>query len=221
MLRRIIVSILTLTFLIFTSLTETPSKAQQIDTQQHSYFDATSKWPTLSIYVCWENPSPQLQTEMTLVRNSIRESWEAASAVRFTGWQKCAEQNRGIRILIDDSGPHTKGLGVNLDGKSQGMVLNFTFINWSPSCQTTREMCIKSIAVHEFGHSLGFAHEQNRPDTPGECREPKQGTNGTILLTPYDPDSVMNYCNSKYNNYGILSKYDTEAVQKIYGHHKR
>ena len=193
-----------------------PESAPQFDTQQHSYFDATAKWPSLSIYVCWENPDQTYSSEMDLVRKSITDSWEAASQLRFTGWQKCGAQNRGIRILIDDSGPHTKGLGKRLDSVVNGMVLNFTFNNWSSSCKTMKDACIKSIAVHEFGHAIGFAHEHNRPDRPGECQEPKQGSNGTLLLTPYDPDSVMNYCNPIYNNNGVLSRYDKEGVESIY-----
>lgn len=239
---------LTVTLLIFffvcVSLGQTPSptptqtpapqspqeSAPQFDTQQHSYFDATAKWPSstpssvpssmpspTNIYVCWENPDQKYVSEMDLVRKSVADSWEAASPLRFTGWQKCGDQNRGIRILIDDSGPHTKGLGKRLDGVVNGMVLNFTFNNWSQSCKTMIDTCIKSIAVHEFGHAIGFAHEHNRPDTPGECQEPKQGSNGTLLLTPYDPNSVMNYCNPVYNNNGILSRYDKEGVQSIYG----
>jgi len=57
--------------------------------------------------------------------------------------------------------------------------------------------------------------EQNRPDAPGECPAAPQGPNGTLLLTPYDPHSVMNYCNAQYNNNGKLSQYDTEAVQNV------
>jgi hypothetical protein len=185
--------------------------------QQHAYFDPTAKWTKPSIYVCWENPEEQFKTDMKLVQSAVADSWEAASAVRFTGWQKCATQNAGIRILIDDSGPHTKGLGRYLDGVQNGMVLDFTFNNWSPACRTEHDFCVRAIAVHEFGHALGFAHEQNRPDAPGECQQLRQGTNGTVLLTPYDPHSVMNYCNADYNNNGQLSKYDTEAVQNIYG----
>jgi hypothetical protein len=72
--------------------------------------------------------------------------------------------------------------------------------------------------VHEFGHALGFAHEQNRPDTPGECKQPPQGTSGdTSLLTPWDAHSVMNYCNSKYNNEGQLSAWDKFALSRMYG----
>jgi|HubBroStandDraft_2_1064218.scaffolds.fasta_scaffold02766_4 hypothetical protein len=185
--------------------------------QQHAYFDPTAKWPKPDIYVCWENPEDRFKNDMVLVQTAVASSWEDASAVRFTGWQKCAAQNAGIHILIDDSGPLTKGLGRNLDGMQNGMILNFTFNNWSPTCRTMHDFCVRAIAVHEFGHALGFAHEQNRPDAPGECQQLRQGSNGTVLLTPYDPHSVMNYCNPEYNNNGQLSQYDTQAVRNIYG----
>ncbi|HEV2914458.1 MAG TPA: M57 family metalloprotease [Pyrinomonadaceae bacterium] len=187
--------------------------------QQHAFVDPTSIWPTHSIYVCWENPDPKYQSEMQLVQQAVANTWEAASDLKFTGWQRCATINKGIRILIEDSGPHTKGLGRYLDGVQNGMVLNFTFNNWSQSCQTQREFCIKTIAVHEFGHAIGFAHEQNRSDAPGECQLKRQGPDGTLLLTPYDPHSVMNYCNAEYNNNGVLSQFDTLAVQSMYGAH--
>jgi hypothetical protein len=170
--------------------------------------------------VCWENPNEASAAQLDLVRNAVTGSWSKASALNFAGWQQCAEKNAGIRIRIDDSGPHTKGLGKNLDQIPDGMVLNLTFRNWSQSCASMADYCIKAIAVHEFGHAIGFAHEQNRHDAPGECQNLRQGTDGDLLLTKYDPSSVMNYCNKRYNNDGELSALDAAAVREVYGAHQ-
>jgi hypothetical protein len=194
-----------------------------VDISDRIYFRQSAKWPNGVVYVCWENPTPSDDPERKLVQAAVSETWQKYSALQFKGWGECSPGSKGVRILIDDTGPdtgpHTKGLGYELyHVQKNSMVLNFTFKKWSTPCQSMKDHCIRAIAVHEFGHAIGFAHEQNRPDTPGECLRPPQGSNGTVMLTPWDIHSVMNYCNPKYSNNGNLSEWDQEAVQIAYPH---
>ena len=65
--------------------------------------------------------------------------------------------------------------------------------------------------------ALGFAHEQNRPDTPAACTQAPQGSNGDTVVGAFDWDSVMNYCNTVRNGRGILSWTDVVGVRQVYG----
>lgn len=188
----------------------------------------SSTWPNKTCNVCWENPSASNATERGWVKDAVSSTWEKESNFRFTGWGPCNAKSRGIRILIDDSHPHTATLGSALDGMVNGMFLNFTYNLWtgcegnSTNCECRnspegRKRCIQVIAVHEFGHALGFAHEQNRTDAPLLCQTDAQGGNGDWWITPYDAESIMNYCNPKWNNDGFLSDRDKYGVRLLYG----
>ncbi len=186
-----------------------------------AYPSLASKWPQNSIAVCWENATPANAADREIIKRAALDTWDQNSALSFTGWTDCVANNRGIRILLQDSGPRTLGLGTRINGVENGMLLNTTFAQWGTACgtsETMRKSCIYTIAVHEFGHAIGFAHEQNRPDTPDdECLERAQGSQGDTLLTPWDIHSVMNYCNPTYNNNGTLSEFDIFGVQHVYG----
>jgi hypothetical protein len=181
-----------------------------------------------NIPVCWETGGSEGLKEV--VRQAVAQTWEKAARVTFQGWGDCAGGSDGIRIKLEDTGPHVTHLGSSLAGRAGGMVLNFTFKVWTgmtdddenpvPYCEKDENLqtCIKGIAVHEFGHALGMPHEQNRPDNPSEdCEKERQGTDGDLELGEFDWDSVMNYCNRKWNNNGALSAIDRERIADLYG----
>lgn len=190
-----------------------PLWAEEVNLYSYGY--RTGIWQTNLIPVCWENAG--YEQEKQWIRSAVARTWEDESALIFSGWNQCTATDRGIRILIAEEWPHTKGLGSTLNGRRNGMVLNVTFNSFSLSCKTKRRFCIETIAVHEFGHALSFAHEQNRQDTPAWCKQEPQGTSGDIILTPWDTDSVMNYCNLRWSNEGVLSRYDTRSLRQWYG----
>jgi hypothetical protein len=207
-------------FLFWVALLGTFGPTTAFAVGDEGYFLQSSRWTANRIPVCWENGSSATATEQTWVRDRVLATWDASSAITFTGWGNCSIfTSSGIRILIQDSGPRTLGLGKNLNNVVNGMLLNFTFSAWGSSCNSSaamRRSCIESIAIHEFGHALGIAHEQNRPDTDRSlCTDAPQGTNGDVIIGPFDNSSIMNYCfNSSYNN--ALSATDRATIDSMY-----
>jgi hypothetical protein len=178
----------------------------------------SSKWTKMPIGVCWENPSDGDADKRAIVRRAVEETWMAHAAITFTGWDNtCAEKTPGVHIRISDEEPHTRAMGYYLDQYPSGLILNFQFTNWSRDCIQKRDFCIYAVAAHEFGHVLGFTHEQNRNDAPAECRAERSGTVGDYKVTRFDRGSIMSYCNPNWNGDGKLSELDIQAVQTVYG----
>jgi hypothetical protein len=51
----------------------------------------------------------------------------------------------------------------------------------------------------------------------GNGNSPPEPPVASWQLTPYDPESIMNYCNPKFYNDGNLSELDVLAVRQLYG----
>lgn len=176
---------------------------------------STSRWLQTSIPLCWEPTTVDYSREKTWVIDAVKNSWEEHSPLEFIGWGTCTDKQEGVHIKIADAPPESKALGRNLNRVNDGVILNFEMKEIQIPCGTDRQQCIRTVAVHEFGHVIGLVHEMYNGKVPDTCTQ-SQGPDGDHSLTPHDEESVMNYCNPLYGNLGKLSKGDILSVKKMY-----
>lgn len=183
--------------------------------------------------VCWETPGYDREKE--IVMNAVNNTWGRFSQLRFEGWWLACPTGIGIsgsgtakavRIRISPQGKDDKGnyidagaggsarLGMDAlssaDDRNPGMNMSF-----APDGSADKGR-VEYVAVHEFGHVLGFIHEQDAPNHNAAHCTGSTEANATSL-TDYDPDSVMNYCNKDGNMKGNLTNKDIKGLWKIYG----
>lgn len=191
------------------------------------------------INVCWENSSDYntFNAERDAVKIAITNTWQKNSGLRFSGWDKCkASNDDGIHIKVSNTQPITKCLGVALNGKKDGMTLNFNFTDkaWGQGVKKEYQSkhngvfnkieLIQALAIHEFGHAIGLAHFHTN-NLCHVCNEfedfqkrDKFDKIGLWLVEGCeDTYSVMNYCLSNYLNGGDLSPYDKKIIGILYG----
>ncbi len=180
-------------------------------------------WPDGLVPLCWEDPAASDAADRNLVLATLDRQISRNAAVRFEDRGACPTTGGdfpGIRLGVADERPRSEGLGTELIGLPSGVVLNFTFAAWGRDCalnESLRTACIRSIALHEVLHALGFAHEQNRDDAPGDCGAGAQGESGDESIGAFDRDSVLNYCNARWNNGGVVSAGDVAGLRAVYG----
>jgi hypothetical protein len=159
-------------------------------TKPEAQLFAVSEFP---LSVCFRNGfngniSDATPADWAVVRQRVEGAWEnlPRSAVDFTGWGACPENDAGyIKVFMGSM--ISRGNTPWRDGTRAG-IMRITLGSSDYDAYTT---------IHEFGHAIGLEHEQLHPDKPPECTASQAGESldaDDEVLTTYDPDGVMNYC---------------------------
>jgi hypothetical protein len=208
-----------------------------------SWQDNFHSWPDKgNIPVCWVNPEEGAPEYLEETEELVKKEYGRAG-IAFTGWEPCgASQDwNGIKITLlpDKTSKNISSIGTN-DPKPM-MILSHGFKDpavlrdftaFDPrtgshpkACQSQRGInCIRSFALHEFGHAAGLRHERERVedkcDLGGTIVSHEEHWKTATQIGDYDADSIMNYCKIDINMVddvpATLSDRDIAALKALY-----
>lgn len=164
------------------------------------------RWPNPKhISVCWEKlaypipenhepiPGLNLSSYKKEVRKVVTREYSRAG-IYFEGWGECDKKHSDIKIYMNFE-HNLSPIGYNKNRKTNTILLDVFADFYSMKSRRFRR-----FALHEFGHTLGLLHEDDRRDASENCI--KFDTKADLFyenihVGDYNPHSIMSYCSDK------------------------
>jgi len=181
------------------------TKEQSLSGQSYTFWRAAPGSAVTRIRVCFEPYSPFrpwngfTSAEKETIKGFAAD-WEVSGGVDFVFTGDCSGDYDGIRVGVSAEARCYSKIGTKTHGVVEGIRIG--------------RPITRNCVAHEFGHALGFTHEQERVDNNGQCNEDQTQSEPDFLITPYNNNSIMSYCNT---GNGQLTLWDALGNIAVYG----
>jgi Ricin-type beta-trefoil lectin domain len=186
----------------------------------------------VDIDVCWVNPNaapgatPAERAAWGDLRRRAVEEWSRYARINFRGWDGadpvdhptvCNSRAPGLHVVICNLPTDARCPALP---KSQSEPGGYPKNNGLSNGVRLNPQHGPRVATHEFGHTLGLYHEEERPDAPaiasGPCKKQSWPNDQPLRYGAYDRTGVMSYCQPA-GAAPWLSPNDIVAIQRLYG----